>query len=174
MKTGGSNPVLLAVEAHYQELMAFVRRRVGCPALAADILQETWLKVAALDPAQAAVENPRAYLYRVAGSLAVDRLRQDRVRMRYVSHEPAPSDVPSLEPPADEVVQGREEIALLEAALRELPETCRSAFLLYKGHGLSMKEVGARLGLSPRTVEKHIARAIGHCRRRLREAGRSV
>jgi len=169
----GPNPVLAAVETYYGELTAFVRRKVRCHALAADIVQETWLKVAALDPGET-VDNPRAYLYRVAGNLATDRLRQDRARSRHMVPGAPPEDVPSREPPADAVVQGREEIDILQAALRDLPDVHRRAFLLYKGQGLSMKEVAATLGLSPRTVEKHIAKAMVHCRRRLREAGRET
>ncbi len=169
----GANPLLAAVETYYEELTAFVRRRVRCPALTADIVQETWLKAAAVDP-NLTVDNPRAYLYRVAGNLATDRLRQDDAHGRHTVHGPPSEDVPSREPLADAIVQAREEMGILLAALRELPAVHRKAFVLYKGHGLSMKEVAATLGLSPRTVEKHVAKAMVHCRRRLREAGREI
>jgi RNA polymerase sigma factor (sigma-70 family) len=173
MQEDGTRPLLAAFEAHYDELTAFVRRRVNCPALAADIVQEVYVRLAG-GSAPGIVRNPRAFLYRVAGNLAIDHLRQNRARARYIIPSPPSEDVQSPEPSADMVVQSREEIAILQRTVLELPEKCREAFLLYKGHGLSMKAVAEILHLSPKTVEKHIAKAMVHCRLRLREAGRHV
>jgi RNA polymerase sigma factor (sigma-70 family) len=170
----GSGPpsLTLAVEAHYDELKAFVLHKVGCPTMAADIVQDVWLRAAAqsVEP----VRNPRAYLYRVAGNLAVDRLRAETAHARHVRGGGLPESVPSLSPPADRIVQARQEFDILRAAVRELPARCRAVFLLYRGHGLTMRQVAARLGISEKTVEKHIAKAMVHCRNRLRAAGRRV
>jgi RNA polymerase sigma-70 factor (ECF subfamily) len=167
-------PSLAAVvEAHYDELRAYALRKVGCPAMAADIVQDTWLRAAVGAPAEP-VQNPRAYLYRVAGNIAVDRLRQAQVQSRLMAAGPPPEDVPAADPTADRVVAGREEYAILRNAVSELPARCRVVFLLYRGHGLSMREVAETLGIAPKTVENHIAKAMLHCRSRLRKAGRDV
>lgn len=171
MQDDGGRPLLAAFEAYYDELAAFVRRKVNCPALAADIMQETYVRLAG-GSSRGPVRNPRAFLYRVAGNLAIDHLRQGQVRARYVISSPPSEDIPSPEPSPDRVVQGREEIEILQGAVLELPAKCREVFLLYKGQGLSVKEVAEMLHISPKTVEKHIAKAIVHCRLRLREAGR--
>ncbi|BBK34885.1 RNA polymerase sigma-70 factor (ECF subfamily) [Stella humosa] len=164
------------VEAHYEELRAFVRRRVGSASAAQDVVQETWLRVAA-EPAERAPEPPRplaqarAYIYRVAGNLAIDRLRRDRLELRHGAGLPLPLEQPGTEPGPDRVVAAREEMAILRQAIQELPERCRDAFLLYRGEGLTMRETALRLGISEKTVEKHVAKAMLHCRRRLAEAG---
>jgi RNA polymerase sigma-70 factor (ECF subfamily) len=128
-------------------------------------------------------DNPRAYLYRMAGNIAIDHLRRIQRQSRLEGHSPddaeARSDgradeIASPAPIADEIVAAREELSLLDDAIRDLPERCRHVFLLYRGEGLTMREVAARLGISQRTVENHIARATLHCRRTLRKAGRKV
>jgi RNA polymerase sigma factor (sigma-70 family) len=162
-----------AVEAHYEELKAFVVRRVGCPALAADIVQDVWLKAAATQPAEP-VRNARAYLYRLAGNLAVDRLRAEIGHTRHVLTGALPEWIPSAAPPADLVLQSQQELGILRDAVLELPERCRAVFLLYKGQGMTMRQVATALGISEKTVEKHIAKAMVHCRNRLRAAGRRV
>ena len=164
------NALSRLVEAHYEDLRAFVRRRVGSAAAAQDIVQETWLRVAA-DPPQREPEQPLAYLYRVAANLAVDRLRRERLEARHREPGPPSADRAETAPGPEQVAAAREELAILERAVAELPDRCRATFLLYRGRGLSMRETAARLGISEKTVEKHIARAMVHCRRRLIEAG---
>lgn len=168
------SPALTAVvEAHYDELKAFILRKVGDPALAADIVQETWLRAAVRVLTQP-VHNARAYLYRVASNLAIDYLRQEQARSKHVAFGSIPEEVLSSEPAPDQMVQGQEEFLILREAVRALPEKCRLVFLLAKGHGLSMREIAETLEISEKTVEKHIAKAMVHCRTRLREAGRHV
>jgi RNA polymerase sigma-70 factor (ECF subfamily) len=161
-----------AVEAHQDELRRFIFRRTGSAALADDVVQETWLR--AFSTGVAMPDNPRGYVFRMASNLAVDHLRRGRVRDQSLSEGPVDDGIPSREPGPDSIVEGREEMAILMTAVKELPERCRAVFLLYRGQGLTMRQVAERLGISEKTVEKHIARAMVHCRQRLREAGRNV
>jgi len=168
-----------AVEAYYEELRRFVSKRTGSASLAEDVVQETWIR--ASRSASPMPDNPRAYLYRMAGNLVVDQLRSR------ASQIPEPACERTEQEPDDALLRlvcpapgpeaaaiSREELALLTEAVQELPDKCRQVFLLYRGRGMSMKAVAARLGLSVKTVEKHIARAMVHCRQKLRRAGRDV
>ena len=168
-----------AVETYYDELRQFIRQRTGSASLAEEVLQETWIR--ASTTTAALPENPRAYLYRMAGNLAVDQARRDNARERVIvdadgadSEDSLVDRVASQEPDPQQAAITHQELDALNAAVRELPEKCRHVFLLYRGHGLSMREVAAHLDISEKTVEKHIARAMVHCRMRLREAGRNV
>ena len=171
-----------AVEAYYEELRRFAQLRTGSHTLAEDVVQETWLRANAAIGAMP--RNPRAYLYRMAANVAVDHIRRARTQQRLEGRAGGPErtlgygealrEIPSAEPAADEVAASRQELAILFDAIRELPEKCRRVFLLYRGEGMKMREVAARLDISERTVENHIARAMLHCRRRLRAAGRKV
>jgi RNA polymerase sigma-70 factor (ECF subfamily) len=162
-----------AVEAYYEELKSFVIRRAGSPALAADILQETWLRAALARPS-APVGNQRAYLYRVAANVAADHLRREGVDARRLNGDAVLVDLADPAPDPEQVAMARQELDLLYEAVLDLPEKCRAVFLLYRGRGLSMREIAQILGISQKTVEKHIAKAMLHCRERLREAGHAV
>ncbi|MEX1033161.1 MAG: RNA polymerase sigma factor [Cellvibrionaceae bacterium] len=166
------------LETCYEELRQFIRLRTGSAAMAEEVVQETWIRANA-----AAVElpnNPRAYLYRMAGNLAIDQIRRERARGRWI-HSQADNDdpigladVPCPAPDPLDILISHQELAILKAAVDELPNKCREVFLRYRGQGLTMGEVAGQLGVSEKTVEKHIARAMIHCRQRLREAGRNV
>lgn len=161
-----------AVETYYDELRRFALRRTGSASLAEDVVQETWIRASTTNATMP--DNPRAYLYRMTGNVAVDHLYRCRQRAGGTMDDLLPEQLASDDPAPDAVVAGREELTILVDAVQELPEKCRQVFLLYRGRGLTMRRIAARLEISEKTVEKHIARAMIHCRQRLREAGRDV
>lgn len=170
-----------AVEAYYEELRVFTRQRTGSASMAEEVVQEAWIRANSTNAVLP--DNPRAYLYRMVSNLAIDHVRRERGRSGGVStehdhdHEQQAAFldqmVSPLPDPLDSAIS-QQEMTVLNAAVRELPDKCREVFLLYRGHDLSMREVAARLSISEKTVEKHIARAMLHCRKRMREAGRNV
>ncbi|KGK41650.1 RNA polymerase sigma70 [Nitrincola sp. A-D6] len=170
-----------AVETYYEELRRFIRQRTGSSSIAEEVVQETWIRANATSTALP--DNPRAYLYRMAGNLAVDHLRRQKSWEKSVCFANGEQDayegteaeeLPNASVDPVEIAISQQELAALNAAVRELPEKCREVFLLYRGHGLSMREVATLLSISEKTVEKHIARAMLHCRSRLREVGRNI
>lgn len=163
-----ANPLLAAIERYYDELTAFVVGKVGCPVLAADIVQETYIRIATGQPMEP-VANPRAFLYRVAGNLAIDRFRQDRARGQYVVAGPLPEDIAADVPSAETILIQKERLRLLLAAVDELPPRCRQVFVMRKIELKSQAEIAESLGISRSMVEKHIRRALLHCLERLGE-----
>ncbi len=63
----------------------------------------------------------------------------------------------SLEPG---LIRDEPQSALILDAINRLPPQCRAAFTLRMFYGCSYKEVADRLGISAKTVEKHIARGL--------------
>jgi RNA polymerase sigma factor (sigma-70 family) len=142
-------------------LEGLARRLLGCPAAAADVAQEAWAHAAAAAPAR----DPAAFLHRIARNLALDRLRRQ-------ARGAAPLE-PGLDPadPApgpEQIAADRQTLARVQAAIDALPPRCREAFLLARIEGFSHAAIAARLGVSPRTVENHVALAL----LRLRHAAR--
>jgi RNA polymerase sigma-70 factor (ECF subfamily) len=111
------------------------------------------------------VEHPRAFLFRAVASAAIDLLRRRAVRAAFAERfEPMPAEG---ERAPDEAASRAADAARLRRALARLPERARQAFLLHRIHDLTHAEVAARLGVSPKTVERDIARAFRHCRAKL-------
>lgn len=159
-------PALLTSYLEQREAMRrFFQARLGPSADVEDLLQDLYLKVVAVDPA-AEVREPRAYLYRLASNLMMDRWRSGRrsaardAAWRDVAHVAGPTEDLDDAPSAEAVVAGRERLARLMTALERLPEKTRTIFRLHKFEGLSYAEVAAKLGVSKSTVEKHMMDAL--------------
>ena len=69
----------------------------------------------------------------------------------------------------DDAVEAKERVQLLQDAIAELPPKCRQVFLLHKFMELSHAEISGRLGISKNMVEKHVMKAMTHCRRRVED-----
>lgn len=161
--------LLVALTACYEDLKGFLTRKFGCPLLAEDVVQETWLRVQRLS-SLTEVEHPRAYLFAMAANLAVDHLRSEQARARHISAESVPDDLCHDMPLPDAVIDYQQRLVILRNAVDELPPRCREVFLLHKFKGLSHADIASCLGISRNMVEKHIIRGLAHCRDRLRQA----
>ena len=160
-------PLLAAYFERRAELTRYLRARTGSAAEAEDLVQELYLKVAAVGDGEEIV-NPGAYLYRLASNLMLDRLRQrrrseTRDRDYLDSHNVVVGGQGIADlAPADEAVAARQRLERLLAAVETLPPRTRDAFRLHKFEGLTHAETAARLGISRSAVEKHISSALAH------------
>jgi RNA polymerase sigma factor (sigma-70 family) len=153
------------------DLLRFLIARTGDGGEAEDILQELWIK--AQQSPGAPVANGRAYLYRMAQNMVVDRLRERQRRSRRErswSDEATGYQSPGIEPAdarlnAEETMLDREDVARLASAIATLPDGARRVFELHKVEGLSHADVAEQLGISKSGVEKHMAVAMKYLRR---------
>lgn len=159
-------PDLIAAYLEQRDaLRRFFRARLGVQADVEDLLQDLYLKVSAVAPDQE-VRDPRAYLYRLATNLMMDRWRSGkRAAARdgawhQVAHRIGVSEDLDDSPSAEAVVAGRERLAVLMAALPRLPEKTQRVFRMHKFDGLSYAEVASVLGISRSSVEKHMMDAL--------------
>ena len=166
----GANATSLPVafEEHYDELLTHVSRKVGCPATARDIMQEAYLRVARAYPGRK-VDNPRAFLHRIVGNLAIDQLRRETRQRSFLSSEPLSVAVSAELPSAEAAVAAKQRLARLLEIIEELPPRCREVFVMRKLEDLDHEEISARLGISRNMVSTHIRNAVLYCARRLRE-----
>ncbi len=146
---------------HSGELNAFARQRVGGEE-AADVVQDTYLRVLQY-AGQSALENPRAYLYRVAANVATDRgVAQKKSNERF-EHEVDPDSLDSAAPGPEATLDSRQRLQHCLAALDELPAVYRHVFLLHRIDGLTQGEIADALGIPKRTVERYIAKTLEYC-----------
>jgi RNA polymerase sigma-70 factor (ECF subfamily) len=165
------------LEAHRRELLRFLTARSGDAHEAEDLLQELWLK-AAHTPA-GPVANGRAYLFRMANNLVLDRSRERQRAMRrdrdwLERDEIAPATIETRADPSPGAEDGlieAEEVEALHQAIASLPDGARRAVLLYRFEGLGQAEIAAVMGISRSGVEKHLALAMRHLRLKLADCG---
>ena len=165
MAENGRSLLLKLLVANYEELTRYLTKRVG-PVSASDALHDTYIRLLQAGTIPD-LDNPRAYLFRAASNIALDRLRAGNVaNRRLIAADLAPEQASSA-PPADIAIEKKERVRLLALAIGELPPRCREIFLLHKIDGLSHSQVAEKLGVSKSTVEKHVMKALAHCRDRL-------
>ena len=145
-----------------QELNGYLFRRLECAETAADLTQEAFVRLLRAGPASL-VENPRAYLYRIASNLLTDHYR-DQTRQPRTTAEDLSAAVVDGTPGQERALLAKDQVGHLERAIEELPPRQREVLLLHKFEGLSYGEIADRLGISKNTVMVHMMRALAYCR----------
>jgi RNA polymerase sigma factor (sigma-70 family) len=141
-------------------LRYFIARRVPAEE-AEDVLQDLVVKLES--HASGPVAEPRAYLYRMAENLLLDRIRSEgRRRGREQAWVAAQAGV-ALDaddrPSAEQVLIARQRLALVSAALAALPERTLFVFRRYRIDGVPQRQIAAEIGISLSAVEKHLQKA---------------
>lgn len=167
-----ASPIAAWIEENGPELLSFLSRRLNCRTAAADLAQETYLRLH-LYAGEAAIENLGAFAFRVAANLATDHQRKLSTRSRFELELEEPeliALVDSGEATPEDILAHRQRLARMQQALAELPLDCRTAFYLNRVQGCTHEEIARRLGISESMVGKHLARALRHCRARAGDA----
>jgi RNA polymerase sigma factor (sigma-70 family) len=151
----------------YGEFSRRLARRLGSAELAAETMQETWLRLGRPGSA-GTLKRPDAYLFRIALNVAADRRDADRRRLALSEIEVLRHlDDNELNP--ERITESRSEIAALARALDELPPRCRAIFIAARLDEIPHKVIAAHHGISTRMVERELKRALEYCARRLGE-----
>ena len=148
------------VLVHERALMLYLQRCWPQRDDQHDLRQEAYARVYEA-AARARPDAPKAFLFATARHLMTDRLRRSRV----VSIEPVgdfeSSNVYLIDEVSPERWCGtRQALRRLVEALDRLPDRCREVVWLRRVEELSQNEVALRLGISGRTVEKHLAKGM--------------
>lgn len=137
-------------------LAAQIRRRFSSQP-SEDIAQETWLRMAALDSLDA-IRHPKAFLLRVASNLALGQVRHGAVAERFTAMTPSLAHAES-----DQL-----ETVFFRQMILDLPQPLRDVFLLSRVGGLTNSQIAEQLGISPKTVEWRMTRALARCAAQIR------
>ncbi|EJN07753.1 RNA polymerase sigma factor, sigma-70 family [Herbaspirillum sp. YR522] len=153
-------------EHYYREILRFLSGRIADRSTAADLAQESYVRVYAAQTAGTSIDDPRALLYRIARNLLVDHHRHTALRAEV--EIPTDDDVVTtvqgpkgLEP--EIAAASRQGVMELVGVIDGLPPRCRQAFMLNRFDGLSYAQVAAEMGISVKMVEQHIKHALDAC-----------
>jgi RNA polymerase sigma-70 factor (ECF subfamily) len=148
---------------HNSWLRSWLRQRLHCSETAADLAQDTFLRLLASSTQHrfGTIAQARSYLRTTAKNLCINRWRRQEIERAWLETlEASPSAyAPSAERQVI-VLQALDEISAMLQALA--PKTSR-AFLLAAVCQMTDKEVGVELGISDRMVRKHVAKAMLAC-----------
>ena len=154
---------------HNRVLVGYLRSRLGSLQEAKEVAQEAYVRVLQLHE-PGAPGLLRAYLFKTAANLAIDRLRHRRVRQRSEEQpqlfEELNTTGGELDDPAEQLL-AREQADQLLRFLQELPTKCQQVMNLHRFEGISQRDVALRLGISERMVRRYVTYAMVFCNLRL-------
>ena len=178
---GDSRAFAELAQRHLPAIETYARRLLADETAAQDIAQETllvlWQRSAEFKPEKARLTT---WLHRVAHNRCIDLLRrqkretpmpssdlferqEDNMQGYGVSDSQYPTD---LVPPTLEQASNEKAVAM-DAALRKLPESQRTALVLTYYQNLSNREVASVMNSSTRAVESLLCRARGNLKKQL-------
>ncbi|UVL10382.1 sigma-70 family RNA polymerase sigma factor [Pseudomonas rhodesiae] len=149
-----------AFRGFYADILHFLRKRTDNVSDAADMTQDVftqWLDYRD----RAKVEQPRAFLFQMARNLLRDHWRKQKVRQSVHGEQADEQNEPMA------AALRLQRLEQLKEVLAELSPRRREALMLHRFEGLSQAQIAERMGISTSMVEKHIAFALLHCKRRL-------
>jgi RNA polymerase sigma-70 factor, ECF subfamily len=157
---GSSSSRGLGAEAAYLQYFAIIRAKCGRmlrdPEEAEDVAQETFLRLLRAPVLGQHVAVVTAWIYRTSTHLALDRLRRTARAKRNVDVATR-LVAPTLATAPDRALELRQ---LLARLVQEVPEAELTAVLLTRLDGLEQAEVAEVLGISDRTVRRHLDRFV--------------
>jgi RNA polymerase sigma-70 factor (ECF subfamily) len=165
------------VGRYRNQIINYVYRMTNDYHGAADLAQETFIRVYKAVDRYKTSHAFSTYIYRIATNLAISELRKrKRHRMESLTGffegkegtEPVAFDPPDLQPLQDDAMVGDERNNAVARAIATLPDKYRAPLVLRDVEGKSYEEISQILEISEGTVKSRISRARGLLREKLR------
>ncbi|MBP0581136.1 sigma-70 family RNA polymerase sigma factor [Labrys sp. LIt4] len=155
---------------HAKEVSTALRRKGVTAENAADLTQETFLRLLSAEAhAELNHANPQALIHRIARNLRVDQQRRERLVLRDDLADEAVAAISDDRPSPETIVIDRQRLAIVAAALADLPDRTRQAFQMHRLGEKTIGEIAQELGLSTTRTWTLIREAYLHVRARLQE-----
>lgn len=145
---------------HHRWLQAWLYRKVGCPHQAADLTQDTFVRVIRTREL-GRIDEPRAFLTTLARRVLFTFWRRRDLEQAWLA---ALAQQPeACAPSAEDYALVREAIEILDTLLAGLPPRARAVLLMNRLEDMTHAEIAHALGISIPTVERDFKRALTHC-----------
>lgn len=146
--------------SHHTWLVGWLHRKMGCPHGAADLAQDTFLRLLTARPTDHVAE-PRAFLTTVAKRVLFTHWRRHALEQAYLQ---ALAELPQATAPSvEDMALLQEALQAIDHRLNGLPGKVRQAFLLHRIDEMTHVQIAAAMGVSVASVERYVKQAYLHC-----------
>ncbi len=151
-------------KTHFQNLHAYANTIVRDDDDAEEIVQNVFYKLWEKRAQIKIDQSLSAYLYRSVYYESLNFLKHAKVKENFRAD--AVSSAGQVTNPTDNLIL-KELRAKIESAVNDLPEQCRTVFQMSRYEGLRYREISDKLGISVKTVENHLGKALKVLRSKL-------
>jgi RNA polymerase sigma-70 factor (ECF subfamily) len=152
-------------KTHFKRLHAYAFTILRDEIEAEEMVQQVFFKLWERNENLSLTGSVSAYLYRAVHNESLNYLKHQKVRSKHQLHI-AYSMKNEVEHPAKKVMAGELE-KKIHIALNELPEQCRTIFQMSRFDELKYREIADKLGISVKTVENQMGKALKLLREKL-------
>ena len=145
-------------KSHFKRLFAYAITILKNDAVAEEVVQNVFFKMWEKKGMVEIQTSVTAYLYRAVYNESLNYIKHQKVKASYQAH--AATFGESSDTHATSRVQLSELQQKLDIALKELPEQCRTIFQMSRFEELKYHEIATRLGISVKTVENQMGKAL--------------
>lgn len=124
-----------------------------------DVIQEMYARLVS-QPSLETIKYPRQYAIQTAMAIVIDHMRRSRVISINAVGNLEQLEISTPDATPEQQLEFREEIAAVAKLLALLPERTREVLILRRVEALSQQETAQRLGISVKTVEKHMSQGV--------------
>lgn len=143
---------------HFRGLHAYAITILKDEAMAEEIVQNVFFKVWEKRQLLEIETSPKAYLYKAVYHDCLNYIKHKKVKSAHAMHVVRQSSE-QVENASGKVLMG-ELKARIHTAMNELPEQCRTIFQMSRFEGLKYQEIADEMGLSVKTVENQMGKAL--------------
>jgi RNA polymerase sigma factor (sigma-70 family) len=147
---------------HNEALIRFLRGRVGSRNEALEVAQEAYVRLLSLDQ-PGAVSYLRAFLFKTAANIAIDRRRRHLSYDRVTGGGQLFTEFAENRTPERQVA-AEQTLRRLGSLIESMPAKCRASFVMSQIHGLDANTIASQLGITDSMVRKYVVRALLQCR----------
>jgi len=146
---------------HHGWLSAWLRRRLGCAHSAADLAQDTFVRVLLRPQVLPTLREPRAYLSTLAKGVVSEHWRRQALERAYLETLALLPEPLALSP--EERLSLLQTLDEIDAMLDGMSPKAREAFVLSQLEGLTYAAIAERLQISERTVKRYMQQGFERC-----------
>jgi RNA polymerase sigma-70 factor (ECF subfamily) len=168
LRAGDERALEAVFRAHYATMCSVVKRIVFAPDVAEELVQDVFFKLWSKREQLAEIDALKTYLYRAARNTALNHLRRQKLEHAFEERELAKGEPVGNEGVSDSASTSEVERAV-RVAIQRLPERCREIFQMSRDGGLTYGQIARELGISIKTVETQMGRALKSLRVSLAE-----
>lgn len=167
LSAGGEQEFERLFKEHFKSLYAYAFTILKNEAVAEETVQHVFYKIWEKKVPDSIQTSLKAYLYKAVYHESLNYLKHKKIKAQYQLH--VMHEQKNHTEPASKRVIVKELEERLRDALNALPQQCRTVFQMSRFNGLKYQEIADQLGISVKTVENQMGKALKQLRIKLIE-----